>query len=66
MSLWGVGLFHWSCDVQGRGWLYFDRGDGGGIFGVVLFITMGMFLLLGRMWGYVYLQRYHSFVIFAY
>jgi hypothetical protein len=52
-------MFHKSCDVQGR-WC-------GYIWGRVLFIIMmGMFLLLGRIWGYVYLQRYHSFVIFVY
>jgi hypothetical protein len=27
---------------------------------------MNTFLLLGRMWAYVHLQRYNSFVIFVY
>jgi hypothetical protein len=33
---------------------------------VLIIIMMGMLLLLGRIWSYVYLQRYHSFVIFVY
>jgi hypothetical protein len=42
----------------GRG-LYFDRGGGGGIFRAI-------FYLLGKIWGYVYLQKYHSLIIFVY
>jgi hypothetical protein len=33
---------------------------------VLLIIKMHIFLLLGRMWGHVYLQNYHSFVISVY
>jgi hypothetical protein len=36
-------------------------------FGCILFIIMmDMFLLLAQIWGYVYLQRYHSFGNFFY
>lgn len=52
---------------MGWGSLCFDRGSGGGIFGGVFYLLlMDMFLLLGQIWDYVYLQRYHSFVIFLY
>jgi hypothetical protein len=46
-------------------WLYFDSGGGGCIFGSVfhLLLRWDIFLLLGRIWGYVHLQKYHSFVI---
>jgi uncharacterized membrane protein len=64
--------YRWVCFV---GHVIFRRG-GGNISmavvreyseGCVLFIIiMGMFLLFGRIWGYVYLQRCHSFVIFVY
>jgi hypothetical protein len=33
---------------------------------VLLINMMNIFLLLGRMWGYVNLQSYNSFVIFVY
>jgi hypothetical protein len=33
--------------------------------GVLFIIIIGMFLLFGRIWCYVYLQRCHSFVIFV-
>jgi hypothetical protein len=56
-----------------RPWLYFNRGGGGGILGVlfiiitfIIIIIRGMFLLLSRIWGYIYLQRYYSFVMFIY
>jgi hypothetical protein len=60
-------MFRRSCDVQGRGWLYFDRGSSESTFGSILFIiVIDMVLLFYRIWDYVYLQRCHSFVIFVY
>jgi hypothetical protein len=56
-------MFHRPCNVQG---LYFDRGCCGDIFGLVLFMMLVMFLLLEEIWGYAYLQRYHSFVTIVY
>jgi hypothetical protein len=57
-------MFPRSCDIQGRGWLYLGRG--GGTFVGVFYFGVDMFLLLCRMWDYVYLYRYHSFVFFVY
>jgi hypothetical protein len=52
--------------MGGRGYILI-RAVVGICFGCVLFIIMkDMFLLLGRIWGYVYLQKYNSFVIFVY
>jgi hypothetical protein len=51
---------------KGRGWLYFNRGSDGVYLGVFYITMMGMFSLLVRIWSYVYLKRYHSFVIFVY
>jgi hypothetical protein len=61
-------MFRRWCDVQGRGWLYFDQGSGGDIFGGggLFMVIIGMFLLFGQIWDYVYLQKYHSFVILLY
>jgi hypothetical protein len=56
-----VGILHRSCDVHGRGWWWEY------VLGCILcIIVMDMFLLLGQIWGYLYLQRYLSFVIFVY
>jgi hypothetical protein len=38
----------------------------GYIWGCFIYYYDGYVLLLGRIWGYVHLQRYHSFALFVY
>jgi hypothetical protein len=49
------------------GWLHFDRGGGGCIFRVdFIYYYDGYVFIIRLNMGYVYLQRYHSFIIFVY
>jgi hypothetical protein len=62
-----VGMFHRSCDVHGRGGCYILIGTLVGVcLRVYFIIMMNTFLLLCRIWAYVNLQRYNSFVSFVY
>jgi hypothetical protein len=58
-------MFHRSCNVQGGGG-YILIGAVVGVYLGVCFIYYDIFLLLGKIWHYVYLQRYNSFIIFVY